>query len=130
MNLSIDDLDIGIPSIDLPFMSPLETEKEVKNPIAAETFVPPVVAENPKAFENSRYFWPDGTQKFYCIKCRKGPYRKDENSVHKFGEHMIICNECKETYYTIKNNKREAKDYKKRDYDIVAVRLYNTRGTY
>lgn len=105
--ISVDDLEFGIPSRDLPLISSPEDKKK---------------------FKESRYFWPDGTKKHYCIKCSSGPYRRGDGKVHKFGEHMIICQECKEKYYTIKDNKKATKDYVEKVKDVIPFKIHNAHG--
>lgn len=51
--------------------------------------------------KQSRYFFPDGSKKYYCIKCMSGPFHKDDIANITFvpAGKFVICNICNEKYY-------------------------------
>jgi len=157
--VSIDELEVGLPSIDLPPISTEDIELEepivdtslltseikiedINNPdenyVIATTPIKtsvkkkkPTVIETKTNVKESRYFWPDGTKKHYCVKCLGGPYRRDEEGVHHFGDHMIVCDTCYALYYKIPEGKvvKGYRDHNYHSYEITPYKLPIRHGT-
>lgn len=71
-----------------------------------------------------RYFYADGTKKYYCIKCGGGPHKKDDETTCQYvsGGQYIICNSCMDKYYKTKPKER-ALGYKDREYDPKPIHI-------
>jgi hypothetical protein len=55
----------------------------------------------PQRKKESRYFWPDGSKKLYCVKNGCGPFRENDTEILVFGQTVksVICKKCKSQYY-------------------------------
>jgi hypothetical protein len=76
-----------------------------------------------RKLKESRYFWPDGTKKYYCTKCSGGPYHKEDEEIKKLGEHLIICSNCKD-FYKVVDNKKVHKEYVEKDREVIPLAIY------
>lgn len=51
--------------------------------------------------KKSRYFWPDGSKKLYCVKEGCGPFKEGDPKITVFGQKVksVICKKCKDKYF-------------------------------
>lgn len=60
----------------------------------------------PQKKKESRYFWPDGSRKLYCVKNGCGPFKDNDTDIIVFGQTVksAVCKKCKVLYYESKSS--------------------------